>query len=142
MNGYDGSLFNGLLTNNAFKTYFGGSNSGIWAGIVSSLYQIGGVVALPFVGPAVDTWGRRIGMLIGSVIIAMGTIIQGTTIFTGSVGQFMAGRFFLGFGVFVASSAGPIYVVEICHPAYRGVLTALYNTFWYGLVSSLVTCLS
>jgi hypothetical protein len=96
MNGYDGSLLNGLLINPQFKTFFHGSNAGIWAGIVSSMYQIGGVVALPFVGPAIDTWGRRWGMFIGSVIILLGTVISGTTFKDASVGQFMGGRFILG----------------------------------------------
>ena len=130
MNGYDGSLLNVLLSNNAFLAFYNGTDDGIWAGIVSSMYQIGGVVALPFVGPAVDTWGRRMGMFIGAVLIILGTIVQGTTSYTANLGQFMAGRFLLGFGVSIAASAGPIYVVEICHPAYRGVVTALYNTFW------------
>lgn len=95
------------------------------------MYQIGGVVALPFVGPATDSFGRRFGMFLGALTVVIGTVIQGTTSYTGSLGQFMAGRFFLGFGVSLAASAGPIYVVEICHPAYRGVVTALYNTFWF-----------
>jgi sugar porter (SP) family MFS transporter len=138
MNGYDGSLLNGLLSNSAFKTYFNGTNDGLWAGIVSSIYQIGGVVALPFVGPALDTWGRRVGMFFGASLIVLGTIIQGTTSVTHSLGQFMGGRFLLGFGVSLAASAGPIYVVEVCHPAYRGVVTGLYNTFWFtgSIVSS------
>lgn len=131
MNGYDGSLLNVLLSNNAFLANFNGTNDGIWAGIVSAMYQIGGVVALPFVGPAIDKWGRKIGMFLGAIAIIIGTVVQGTTSITGSLGQFMAGRFLLGFGVSIAASAGPIYVVEICHPAYRGVVTALYNTFWY-----------
>jgi len=131
MNGYDGSLLNALLANSNFKEFFHGSDDGLWAGIVASLYQIGGVSALPFVGPAVDTWGRRVGMFIGGLVIVVGTIIQGTTNYTESLGQFMAGRFILGFGVSIAASAGPIYVVEVCHPAYRGVVTGLYNTFWF-----------
>lgn len=92
------------------------------------MYQIGGVVALPFVGPALDTWGRRVGMLIGATCIILGTIIQGTA---HNVGQFMGGRFLLGFGVSIAASAGPMYVVEINHPAYRGTVGAMYNTLWY-----------
>lgn len=40
----------------------------------------------------------------------------------------MGGRFLLGFGVSIAASAGPMYVVEINHPAYRGVVGAMYNT--------------
>lgn len=38
---------------------------------------------------------------------------------------------FPGFGVSIASSAGPIYVVEMSHPAYRGKVTAYCNTFWF-----------
>ena len=95
------------------------------------MYQIGGVTALPFVGPAVDTWGRRWGMFIGAFIIILGTIISGTTKFNPTVDQFMAGRFFLGFGVSIASSAGPIYVVETSHPYFRGIATAYCNTFWF-----------
>lgn len=94
-------------------------SSGIWAGIVSAMYQIGGVVALPFVGPVLDGYGRRWGMLSGAAIIVVGTIIQG---FSNSSGQFMGGRFLLGFGVSLAASAGPMYVVEVNHPAYRGRL--------------------
>lgn len=131
MNGFDGSLFNGLTANQHFLDHFHGTNNGIWAGLVSAMYQIGGVCALPFVGPAIDTWGRRVGMFIGSFLIIMGTIITGTTVANASVNQFMGGRFLLGFGVSIASAAGPIYVVETIHPAYRGVVTAYCNTFWF-----------
>lgn len=120
MNGYDGSLLNGLLMSDDFKAFFGGSESGIWAGIVTAMYQIGSVVALPFVGPAIDSFGRKGGMFIGSVLIVIGTIINATTMFTASIGQFEAGRFVLGFGVSIATAAGPMYVVEVAHPAYRG----------------------
>ena len=130
MNGYDGSLLNGLFSNPSFKSFFHGSNDGLWAGIVSSIYQIGGVAALPFVGPAADAYGRRAGMFMGASIIVVATVVMGTTTLTGSLAQFMLGRFFVGFGVSIVVSAGPIYVVEVCHPAYRGPLTALYNTFW------------
>lgn len=92
------------------------------------MYQIGGVVALPFVGPAIDGWGRRIGMIIGAGLIVLGTIIQGTS---QGASAFMGGRFLLGFGVSIAASAGPMYVVEINHPAFRGVVGAMYNTLWF-----------
>lgn len=88
------------------------------------------MVSIPFVGPFVDTWGRRLGMFIGASIIIIGVIIQCTCIYTNSVGQFMGGRFLLGFGVQIASSAGPIYVVEMVHPAHRGFLGGLYNVMW------------
>lgn len=95
------------------------------------MYQIGGVCALPFVGPAIDTWGRRVGMSIGAWIIIIGAIINGTTVYDDSLAQLKAGRFVLGFGVSIVSAAGPIYVVETAHPAWRGVVTAYCNTFWF-----------
>ncbi|EWZ33365.1 hypothetical protein FOCG_15694 [Fusarium oxysporum f. sp. radicis-lycopersici 26381] len=129
-NGYDGSLFGTLLSNEDFKKFFDVDNKGIGAGIVTSMYQIGSVVAIPAVGPAIDTWGRRVGMTIGSFIIIIGVIIQIACIKTASVDQFMAGRFFLGFGVSIAAAAGPTYVVEVSHPAHRGIITGLYNVMW------------
>lgn len=130
MNGYDGTLFNSLMENKDFLNTYGGKNQGAWAGIVSNMYTIGGVVALPFIGPAIDTWGRRVGMLIGAVTIVVGAIIMGTSEINTSLGQFMGGRFLAGFGVSIVSSAGPIYVIEVAHPAYRGIVTAFYNTWW------------
>lgn len=124
MNGFDGSLFNGLTANTVFKTTFNGSSSGSWAAIVSAMYQIGGVVALPAVGPCIDTWGRRAGMFIGSIFIILGTIVSGLSNVNGAnLGMFMGGRFLLGFGVSIASAAGPIYVVEMAHPTFRGIAT-------------------
>ncbi|CAG8973099.1 hypothetical protein HYALB_00007576 [Hymenoscyphus albidus] len=131
MNGYDGSLINNLLQNKFFLDYYHGENAGIWAGIVTSMYQIGGVVSLPFVGPAADTFGRRFGMWIACLLIIIGTIIQGVATQSNGTKQFMGGRFLLGFGVNIASAAGPMYVVEVSHPAYRGIVTAIFNCFWF-----------
>ncbi|KUJ19850.1 MFS sugar transporter-like protein [Mollisia scopiformis] len=129
-NGFDSSLFGSLLANKSFLNFFAVGSVGLKAGIVSSMNQIGAVVSLPFVGPAIDTFGRKAGMFIGGSVIILGVIIQGTCIHTHSVGQFMAGRFFMGMGINLISAAGPVYVVEVSHPAYRGIVTALYNVFW------------
>lgn len=130
-NGFDSSMFNNLLNCNAFLDFFSVGTAGIKAGIVSSMNQIGGVVAIPFIGPAIDTFGRRAGMFTGATIIILGTIIQATCVNSaGSIHQFMGGRFFMGMGVSIIASAGPCYVVEINHPHYRGIVTALYNVFW------------
>lgn len=131
MNGFDTMLFGGLLNNKEyFLKHFNGENKGIWAGLITSMYQIGGVCALPFIGPAIDQWGRRAGMLIGSVFIVLGAVVQGLTVANASEAQMMGGRFLLGFGVNIAAAAGPIWVVETAHPRYRGVVTGLCNTTW------------
>ncbi|RMZ70790.1 lactose permease [Pyrenophora seminiperda CCB06] len=112
-NGFDGSMFNSLLTSKQFKDYYNVESTGAWAGIVTSMYQIGGVVALPFIGPVCDTWGRKIGMMIGGTLGCAGVIIQSTAPASNPVGQW------------------PLFVVETAHPAHRGVITGLYNTFYF-----------
>jgi len=131
MNGFDGSVFGGLTANEKFLEFFNGTNDGPWAAIHSAMYQIGGVCALFFVGPATDTWGRKWGMQIGAWIIIIGAVINGTTALNGSLAQLKVGRFVLGFGVSIISAAGPIYVVETAHPAFRGIITAYCNCFWF-----------
>lgn len=75
------------------------------------------------------TEGRRVGMALGAIFIIIGTIVQATC---HNLGGFMAGRFILGFGVATSATAGPAYVSEIAHPAYRGAMTGLYNVLWFG----------
>lgn len=131
MNGFDGSLFGGLTANSKFLDDFNGTDNGPWAALMSAMYQIGSVTALPFVGPCIDTWGRRTGMVIGTSLVVLGTLVSGLTMHNHSAAQFRAGRFFLGFGVAIASAAGPIYVVEVSHPAHRGIATAYANCCWF-----------
>jgi MFS family permease len=82
-------------------------------------------------------WGLRLilgdagrGCLSGSVLVVVGTVVQGTSVYSASIEQFMGGRFLVGFAVAIASAAGPMYVVEISHPAYRGIMTAFHNIWW------------
>ena len=130
MNGYDASLINGLLQNDNFKNFFDGSNKGVWVGIIAFLYQVGSIASIPFTGPIFDSWGRRKGIFISVGIIILGTVIQGTSVYSHSLKQYMAGRFFLGFGANLVGTGGPIYVIELSHPAQRGVIIALFNSFW------------
>lgn len=127
MTGYNSSSINNLLANNAFLVYYQGSNSGIWTGVVTSMFQIGNIAAFPFAGPAVDKLGRRFGILFASLSIIIGTLIQGTST---NVHAFMGGLFLVGFGVSISATAGPTYIVEASHPAYRGIVTAIYQSFW------------
>ena len=131
MSGYDGYLLNGLLQNENFRKYFNGTNTGIWVGVISSFYQFGSIAAGLFSGPVLDTYGRKKGIFLGACVVVVGTTIQGTVVYTHSIKQFMAGRFFLGFGAQLAACGGAIYILELCHPAYRGVVTGLFQTFWY-----------
>ncbi len=127
MGGYDASLMGNLLAMPHFRSTFGVSILGVKAGLISAMFSIGSVCALPFIGPCADTWGRRVGIGMGCTIIIMGTVVQGTA---HRLPQYLAGRFFLGFGGAIAG-VGPAYVVEIAHPVYRGVIAGLFNCCYY-----------
>ncbi|TQS32868.1 hypothetical protein Golomagni_06802, partial [Golovinomyces magnicellulatus] len=125
--GYDASLMGVLIAEPSFQKQFAAGIAGIKIGLLTSMFAIGGVCALPFIGPMADTWGRRAGIMIGCAFIILGTIVQGTS---KQLSQYMAGRFFLGFGSGVGANAS-IYVVEIAHPAYRGTMGGLFQCFYY-----------
>jgi MFS family permease len=63
--------------------------------------------------------------------VVMGSIIQGISSIHHSLMQFLVGGFFVGFGVNVSISCAPLYVVEISHSQYRGVMTGLHNCTWF-----------
>jgi MFS family permease len=85
-------------------------------------------------------------MFCGAIFIIIGTCIQAPS---ATMAQFKGGRFVLGVGVALSASmlpipmlmaglifhcfpaAGPSYVAEIAHPVYRGILTGIYNSFWF-----------
>ncbi|KAK1145870.1 hypothetical protein N8T08_003816 [Aspergillus melleus] len=113
INGYDGSLMGSINSYEQYRSYFGfdpdeGTPS---TGIVYAIYTIGNIVGSFTAGPFTDFR------------------VQATC---HNLGGFMAGRFILGFGVATSATAGPAYVSEIAHPAYRGAMTGLYNVLWFG----------
>lgn len=113
-----------------YREYFGFDpvNGTPTTSLAYAIYQIGNLVGSFAAGPAADWRGRRWGMFFGAAIIILGTCVQATST---SLGAFMGGRFTLGFGVSICATAGPAYASEMAHPAYRGILTGLFNTFWY-----------
>lgn len=130
INGYDGSLMGAINSYPQYRKYFNfDEHKGTPAtGIVYAIYTIGNLVGSFFAGPATDFRGRKWGMFIGTAIIMVGACVQATCT---NLGGFMGGRFVLGFGVAITSTAGPAYVSEMAHPVYRGVCTGVFNTFWY-----------
>jgi sugar porter (SP) family MFS transporter len=144
MTGIDESIMGSFLVMKPFQNEFGAEVSGVKAGYLTAMFQIGSVCSLPFVGEALDRFGRRFGIFVGCAFVVLGTIMQGTSQIHGSLGQFLGGRFLLGFGTNIALAAGPTYIVEISHPAYRGVLTALQSATqnFGGFIGSLCTRLT
>ena len=49
-------------------------------GLVSAMYSLGAIVALPFVPSVVDKFGRRHSILIGSLLMIIGGVLQGAAL--------------------------------------------------------------
>ncbi|RAH75295.1 hexose transporter protein [Aspergillus aculeatinus CBS 121060] len=126
-NGYDGSMMNGLQTLYYWKDYFhnpGGSK----LGILSAIMSLGSLAALPAVPYTADYLGRRMGVLIGCLIMILGVVLQAVS---ANYGMFLAARFLIGFGVAIAHGASPLLITELVHTQHRAVFTTIYNTTWY-----------
>ncbi|KAI8635514.1 lactose permease [Xylariaceae sp. FL1651] len=128
MNGFDSSLMGAINAMKPYQETFGLSGAGSTTGIIFIIYQIGQIASFPFCGLIADGWGRRWCIFVGCLIVLIGTAIQASA---NHLGQFIGGRFVLGFGASIASAAGPAYTVELAHPAYRGTMAGMYNNFWW-----------
>ncbi|KAF9450633.1 hypothetical protein P691DRAFT_700780 [Macrolepiota fuliginosa MF-IS2] len=133
-NGFDGSVMSAVNGMKQYLDFFGidgedaGGGVGTTTAIIFGMYSIGSIVAVAIAGPIADKFGRRGGMSVGGFIIIIGAIVISAA---KNVQYLLAGRFVLGFGVAITSTAAPAYVVEMAPPQWRGRLTGLYNTFYY-----------
>jgi len=100
-----------------YQRTFGLSGAGSSTGLIFIIYNLGQIAAFPFCGLLADGLGRRWCIFVGCFLVLVGTAVQAPA---NTQGQFMGGRFVLGFGASIASAAGPAYVVELAHPSYRG----------------------
>lgn len=119
-------FFNSVQNFDSWKDFFDDPR-GAELGLLSALYQIGSVCSIPFVPIITDTWGRRLSIAIGFVVMVVGGIMQGAC---QDYGTFAGGRFLLGFGNSFAQIASPMLLTELCHPQHRARLTTVYNCLW------------
>ncbi|KAG5350485.1 hypothetical protein C0989_010840 [Termitomyces sp. Mn162] len=133
-NGFDGSVMSAVNGMEQYLNYFGisgldaGGGIGTKTAIIFGIYSIGSIVGVLIAGPVADRFGRRGGMALGSLIVIVGAIVVTVA---KNTDYLLGGRFVLGFGVAITTTAAPAYVVEMSPPQWRGRLTGLYNTFYY-----------
>lgn len=124
---YDGSMMNGLQTLVPWQDHFD-HPKGSKIGILNAIMAVGSITAIPFVPYAADLLGRRMGILVGCIIMLVGVVLQSIS---AGFGMFLGARFLLGFGVAIAHGASPLLITELVHPQHRAIFTTIYNTTWY-----------
>ncbi|KAG5800901.1 hypothetical protein H9Q69_000028 [Fusarium xylarioides] len=100
---YDAGMINNL---NKVQPYFEHFNlNSDLIGLNSAIISAGCVIGGPLVGPIVDRWGRKTGLLMGSVCIILGVALQTSA---GGIPQLIVGRFIIGVATLLNGSIAPI----------------------------------
>ncbi|KAL2838637.1 general substrate transporter [Aspergillus pseudoustus] len=137
-NGYDGSLFNGLQTIDAWQEYFG-HPSGNLLGLMNSAALFPGLIMPYFAEKIADRFGRRWAVWGGVVFNVSGAVVNSASI---NLGMYIAGRALMGVGISMALTIAPTLLQEIAHPRYRAPLGSMYTAIYYfAAVVSAVVCL-
>ena len=119
---------------------------GATLGLLNAIQSVGSVCSLPYAPYLADSIGRKKTIFFGGCIVALGAALQSAA---QNIGMFIAGRFFskadcsnwpanpllilyilVGHGSSITIVASPLLITELCHPAQRGKVTAVFNTFW------------
>ncbi|KAJ7799675.1 general substrate transporter [Mycena olivaceomarginata] len=125
--GFDGSLMGGINAMPQYLHYFNYESSGKATGIVFMIYVTGNCVGALFAGPATEVYGRRGGMFLGGLFILVGSVVSVTA---QSREAFIGGRFVLGFGIAISTTAAPTWVTELAPPQWRGAFRSDMLLYW------------
>lgn len=91
-------------------------------GIITASVFIGGIIGALMASWPADTFGRRPTLFAGSLLTAVGSILQAAA---SSRAVFIVGRVILGIGISFTTSAGPSLVNELAHPRLRGPMASM-----------------
>ncbi|KAI1177687.1 general substrate transporter [Nemania sp. FL0916] len=135
--GFDSQIINAVQLVPAWTDYFGKPTGG-YKGILASALPLGAVIGLPLIPLVNDNLGRRWCVMVGSIIMIIGSIIQGFAI---NAPMYIIARLIIGFGLPYAIVAGSSLIGELAYPKERAVLTSLFNAAYFvgAIVASGVT---
>ncbi|XP_065183179.1 uncharacterized protein LOC135814052 [Sycon ciliatum] len=136
--GYDIGVIGGVKDMEEFRRYFGepsytrdnitGKNTTEWKvsdvnqGWIVGSFSLGCLVGALIAGVVAERRGRRITVLLGSVIFTVGGLVQALSYYIWMV---YLGRVVAGFGVGILSMIVPVYNAEVSPAEHRGRLVSL-----------------
>ena len=118
--GYDQGVISGALQFIAADLHL----STFMQEVVTSWVTLGALVGALIAGGLADRLGRQRTMVIGGVLFAIGALGESLTPGTAIL---VVSRFVVGFGVGIASVAGPLYASEMAPSSVRGRYVSSYQ---------------
>jgi len=104
-----------------------------WGGVggITNMFQfyliLGAILAVTTLAPYIsDRWGRVMSMRVGSVIVLVGSLVQGFLSF-GNYPVMSIGRVILGYGAGLSMYSVPLYGSEIANAKHRARVTGLFQ---------------
>lgn len=135
--GYDSGIIGGVLTLKSFETDFryGTKQATRNSSLAVSLQTLGAFVACFAIWPITHRLGRRLALIICSIIFCIGVIIQ--TINTHSFAAFLVGRVIAGIGLGGSSVVVPMFNSEMSPKQIRGQVGSFFQLFYtFGIFTS------
>jgi MFS family permease len=136
-NGFDGSMMNGLQSLTYWQEYFN-HPKGSTLGFFNASMSLGSLIGLFFVPYMIDYAGRRVGVVVGCVIMLLAVGLQSGA---RNFGMFISARLIIGFGDTIVLNSAPLLIAEIAHPQDRAVLVTLSGASYHSgaFIASWVT---
>ncbi|KAJ7174872.1 general substrate transporter [Mycena filopes] len=125
--GFDSSMMNGLQAVDSWDTFYHSPRSTL-LGLMSAAYSLGAIVALPAVPYVNDVLGRRMAIIVGSILMVIGAILQTAS---QNFAMFVISRLILGLGIPFAIVAASSLIGELSHPKERARLGSLFNACYF-----------
>lgn len=129
---YDTGTINGILAMPYFlNLYSTGAKDDLGPALTSSerslivsILSAGTFFGALSAAPMGDILGRRMGMIVSTMVFMFGVILQTAST---AIPLFVAGRFFAGFGVGLVSALIPLYQSETAPKWIRGTIVGTYQ---------------
>ncbi|PPQ92754.1 hypothetical protein CVT25_003863 [Psilocybe cyanescens] len=125
--GFDSSMMNGLQAVDSWDTFYNSPRSTL-LGVMSAMYSAGAIIALPLVPVVSDGLGRRWAIILGSIFMIIGSVLQTAS---QNFAMFVISRFILGLGIPFAIVGATSLIGELGHPKERAILGSLFNAFYF-----------
>ncbi|RWS29072.1 proton myo-inositol cotransporter-like protein [Leptotrombidium deliense] len=123
--GYDTGIVSGAMV--FIKDEFQLNN--LWQELIVSVTVLSAGIFSAFAGYSTDAWGRKLVIIMSSIIFAIGALLLG---FAWSKEILLIGRLIVGAASGISSMVVPIYIAELAPASNRGTLVIINNAFVTG----------